>query len=116
MAETKNGVGELVDHAALQASYAGRMCPILSMVGLRPPAAPLMVGLVGEPRAAPEGEAVGCQGPHCMWFLSIPNERGVIVGGSCAMALVPTAIVQVQNAVTGFNPVRTGDNKMKPRI
>lgn len=105
-----------VDHEGLQNSYAGKICPILSLGGLRPPTKQpaKIVGLIAE-MPEPEGSAIACQGPNCMWFTPITDDAGVVRAGSCAISLIPTAVMQVQAAVATA-AARPPENKIRPRV
>ncbi len=77
---------------ALLASYSGKLCPYLTIAGLKQGG-----GLVGV-NIPSQSEAIGCQGPNCALFVPIADENGRVCSGGCAIALLPTALAQVKDA------------------
>lgn len=80
-------------------SFSGKMCPYLSISGLRPSTGLALVGATGNalPGAA-EGEALSCQGPNCMKFIiTAADQDGRATGGACADAVLPSAILQLRD-------------------
>src|SRR3954467_15636213 len=78
---------------SLLKSFSGKMCPYLSIGGLRSAVQPSLIGATGAPLGTPEGEALSCQGPNCMKFvITGGDEQGRAVSGGCADALLPSAI------------------------
>src|SRR5260221_13829167 len=91
---------------ALLASYSGKLCPYLTIAGLKQGG-----GLVGV-NIPSQSEAIGCQGPNCALFAPIADENGRVCSGGCGVALLPTAVAQGKDARTqiarvngiNFNP------------
>jgi len=88
-------VGPKIDHEAIERSYAGKLCPILSLATL---GAPQQRIVTSEP-AAQGSRASGCQGPSCMFFKLVANEKGEVVSGDCAIPLLVTALTGGQQAL-----------------
>lgn len=95
-------------------SFAGKMCPYLSIGGLRP--ATSLVGAMGGPlNSGAEGEALSCQGPNCMKFIiTTGDDAGRATGGACADALLPAAILQLRDANLSIAKQFIGNYKIKP--
>lgn len=80
-----------------QHGWQAKFCPLLTMGSLKPPQAEAVVKIPGAPPAAPQGEAIGCQGSNCMAFLSSPEADGSMRGdGNCAFTAM--AIIWAQMA------------------
>jgi hypothetical protein len=78
-----------------QPAWMRQMCPILSIASLSAPKQEASrIVAVGTPQSASPHipEATGCQGPQCGWFVPIANEKGEIVTGGCAIALLAPAL------------------------
>lgn len=78
-------------------AFNTRLCPLLSISGLRQTQSNL-VGLGGGGIGG-GGEAVACQGPACMMFQPIADESGIVVDAKCSLALTPMALAQVAGAI-----------------
>jgi hypothetical protein len=74
-----------------------KMCPILSLVGLRPAESARVVTGFGQ--QAPQGEAIACQGVGCAWFVAVTDQLGQAVGGGCAVVHLPISLAQVRDAI-----------------
>lgn len=87
-AERKMSVEE---EQTIMRSFAGKLCPMsMSAVRAAPPSGPILTQ-VGRPigeQGNPEPEVLGCQGPNCMWFRIVQDEKGRAVGGQCAATLI----------------------------
>jgi hypothetical protein len=82
--------------AALFATFQGKVCPILSVAGLKPPE-PSRLASLGGPPPEPKGEAIACQGPVCQWFVITGGDaEGNAIAGGCVVALLPSAILQLK--------------------
>lgn len=74
------------------------MCPILSLASLSVQKSESRIVALGVPQPdRREPEATACQGPRCSWFVPIADEKGQVLAGGCAMALVPTALSGILN-------------------
>lgn len=75
-----------------------RICPILSLVSLsRPDNVVKLAG--GNVKQGPA--ATRCAGAECMWWVPIADAQQRIVGGQCAVALVPNGLTQVAGQIAG---------------
>jgi hypothetical protein len=88
-----------------QQPWRQQMCPILSIASLNvPKQESSRIVAVGTPQSASPSphipEAIGCQGPQCSWFVSIANEKGEIVSGGCAIALLVPPLSGIAAAST----------------
>lgn len=102
----------------LLSTFAGKMCPLLSIGGLRPSAPALVVGAMGSPLpGSADGEALSCQGPNCMLFLiTSSDEQRRPTGGQCSIALFPNAILQLRDTNVAIANQLFQQYKIKPRI
>jgi hypothetical protein len=101
-------------HAALVASFGGKMCPLLSIGGMRAAPASPLVGAngMGFSPTSQDGEALGCQGPNCQWFiLTGANKFGHANAGACAVGVLPSAIIQLGHAMNEQAKAITFTNK-----
>lgn len=88
-------------------SYAGKLCPILTKTAAAPASGLGGQGLVGATGApvggGSEEEVMGCQGPNCMLFmLTSADPQGNAVGGACAVAVIPGALVQLRDTIVAI--------------
>jgi hypothetical protein len=73
-----------------------KMCPLLTASTLREEPSKL----VGVERPGRQGfDAVPCVGAQCMFFVPIQNEKGAIVGGSCAVTILPQAVSMLNGSI-----------------
>lgn len=75
-------------------SFAGKLCP-MSMSSARSSQPQAILTQVGRPiseQGNPEPEVLGCQGPNCMWFRIVQDEKGRPLGGQCAATLIAQGI------------------------
>jgi len=83
-----------------------QVCPLMSIatIDLPKPGA-IMVG--GK---APEPQFVQCVGKACAFFCPLHDEAGNLVGGGCAVALMPQAVMNLANimAEAGFDQGEPG--------
>lgn len=79
--------------------WQGKLCPLLTMAQLggkeaakgAKPAIALAPGMT--PKA--DMEALSCQGPGCMWFMSrVEQDSGKSLGGDCCVSLLTSAVNQ----------------------
>ena len=54
----------------------------------------ILVG--GKP---PEPQFVQCVGKACAFFCPLHDEKGTLVGGGCAVALIPQALMALQSTI-----------------
>lgn len=70
-----------------------QVCPIMSVATIElPKPGAIMVG--GK---APEPQFVQCVGKACAFFCPLHDEQGNLVGGGCAVALMPQAVMNLAN-------------------
>ena len=74
-----------------------KLCPILSLGAMREVSR--VVGAMGQP-AIPQGEAMACQGSACALYIAVTGAQGQVVGGGCALAMIPAAMQAVAAATT----------------
>lgn len=85
------------------------LCPLLTAAAIAKPK-PMEVGRVAVIGATPgvpdrpETEAVVCQGKQCMLFITQVDEKGVEVGGRCAITMIPIAMGHLHSAITKLSP------------
>ena len=93
-----NGVAQTPEQA-MYASVQGKLCPLLSMaaMGHKEESRLISASAPQEPKA----QAIGCQGPGCMWFTPVADEKGAIRGGNCVISLLPSALTQNNIAIAG---------------
>lgn len=72
-------------------------CPILSVATVELPKPNAI--LVGEQRKPPEPQFVPCLGKNCALFCPVHDEKGNVIGGGCAIALLPQALMSVNNTL-----------------
>ncbi len=89
-------------------SWMGKMCPVLSAPAMGKGKSPL-VAVGGKPASEPE--ALGCQGPTCMWFVGIRNEKGETVDGACSAALIPQGMAQLTVVLANIAAALTNQPK-----
>lgn len=80
-----------------------KMCPIITagaMIGQQREQSRL-VGLQ-QPPSMPDPEAVACQGSACELFVAVADEKGQIIDGHCALALLPQGLSVIAHKI--FNP------------
>lgn len=76
-----------------------QVCPIMSVATLEAPKpGALLVG--GKP---PEPQFVQCVKQACAFYCPIQNGNGEVVGGGCAMALIPQALMSLQNTLADLS-------------
>lgn len=72
-----------------------QVCPLMSIATLEAPKpGALLVG--GKP---PEPQFVQCVGKACAFFCPLHDEKGQLVGGGCAVALIPQALISLQQTI-----------------
>lgn len=72
-----------------------QVCPIMSVATIElPKPGAIMVG--GKP---PEPQFVQCVGKACALFCPLHDEQGAVVGGGCAFALVPQAVMNLTHTI-----------------
>lgn len=76
-------------------SYQGKCCPLTLKAVAAPPPVLSGVGRSLGVSSEPEPEALGCQGPNCMWFRIIQEPSGKVVGGECAATLIAKGLAQL---------------------
>ena len=80
---------------AIESSFSGKLCPIGLGAGTQA-AAPPIISAIGRSVTEPNSpEAIGCQGPNCMWFELVSDPSGKIVGGACAAQVIGRALSQL---------------------
>lgn len=101
----------------LIASFAQKMCPVLSIGALsQAPAPSPLVSVPGQAAQRPEPEVMGCQGPACQWFVATTaDDAGNVTGGGCVIALIPSATLQLRDANIGIANSFIGNYKIVPR-
>jgi len=75
-----------------QPSWAGKMCPLLSVATMRPePESKVLIPGRQQTSNRPMS-GCPCQGPGCALFVPILDDAGRYSDGACALALFPTAV------------------------
>lgn len=101
-------------HASLTNSFAGKLCPYLTIASMRT-GGPQLVGSLGAPIGGTEGEAISCQGPNCMMFVvTAADAKGRPTCGQCAHAVLPAAIMQLRDANLHIANEFIGKYKIRP--
>lgn len=72
-------------------------CPLLSIATVELPK-PNSI-LVGDAKKPPEPQFVPCLGKSCALFCPVHDEAGNVVGGGCAFALLPQALMSLNNTI-----------------
>lgn len=72
-------------------------CPILSVATVELPKPNAI--LVGDQKKQPEPQFVPCLGKNCALFCPVHDDKGNVVGGGCAIALIPQALMSVNNTL-----------------
>lgn len=89
-----------VAQEALRQSFHGKMCPLLSISGLRAEASRVVNFAGASPSQQSQGDAVGCQGPACQFFIvTSADDESNPTCGACTLALTPSAILGVQQTL-----------------
>lgn len=83
----------------LHDSFAGKLCPMSFSAQRQTEQSRLITPTPGAP--PPQSEALGCQGPGCMWFRILQDAKGEVIGGECAIALLSLSISQVPMQLGG---------------
>lgn len=91
-------------------SFAGKLCP-MSMAGARPAEQSKLALPPGvQQTQQPQGEVIGCQGPACMWFRVITDEKGNVTGGECAIALLSFQLAMMPRQLADLGKLRFTPN------
>lgn len=80
-------------------------CPILSIATVELPKPGAL--LVGDQKKPPEPQFVPCLGKSCALFCPVHDAQGNVVGGGCALALMPQALMAVNNTL--LNATESGE-------
>ena len=76
-----------------------QVCPLMSIATIElPKPGAIMVG--GK---APEPQFVQCVGKACAFFCPLHDEQGNLVGGGCAVALMPQAVMNLANIMADLS-------------
>ena len=75
-----------------------QVCPIMSIATIELPKPGSI--LVGDQKKPPEPQFVQCVGKACALFCPLHDEQGNLVGGGCALALIPQSVMNLTHVVT----------------
>lgn len=82
-----------------------QVCPLMSTATIElPKPGTILVG--GKP---PEPQFVQCVGKACAFFCPLHDEKGTLVGGGCAVALIPQALMALQSTIVEATTAPEGD-------
>lgn len=94
----------------LVGSFMGKICPMSMGAARAPEPKSLLTPLPGQQQAQAQPEVMGCQGPACMWFRIITDEKGAVVGGECAVALLSFSISMLPKQLSDLGKLRFTPN------
>lgn len=90
----------------LAGAFMGKICPMSMSAARAPEQKSLLSPLPGQPQAQQTPEVMGCQGPACMWFRIITDEKGQVTGGECAVALISFQLAMVPRQFADLGKLR----------
>ena len=74
-----------------------QVCPIMSIATIELPKPGAI--LVGGQKPQTEPQFVQCVGKACALFCPLHDEQGNLVGGGCALALIPQSVMNLTHTV-----------------
>jgi hypothetical protein len=89
-----------------------KMCPILTAALLKPRVESKILPISGEKQTDTGFDAVPCAGPACAMYQPITDAANRVVGGNCALALIPVSVSMLNESIraaAALNPDRKGN-------
>lgn len=84
---------------------AGKICPILTAAVAKAPEPQRVLGLHHQAEKTSGFEVIPCVGTACAFFAPMTDEKGKVLGGECALALIPSSVNMLSNSVReAFTP------------